>query len=91
MKITDHKEYMECVRNWNRYTLEEQEQLREWYRNYYSNNKDKERKRYRNLLCTEFRFRKRTSQESKDYKSKAINIHMLVIKVEGIQVRFDVE
>ena len=47
LTINNYKEYMEYIRKWNSLSQSEQEQLRQWYRDYYQNNKEKERKRYR--------------------------------------------
>jgi hypothetical protein len=54
--IKNYKDYLQCVKKWERLsTMREemgfifgQEQLKKWYRNYYSQNKESERLRYRN-------------------------------------------
>lgn len=38
---------MTCIRKWDYYDENEKEQLRQWYKNYYSKNQEKERERYR--------------------------------------------
>jgi hypothetical protein len=45
--INNYKEYLEYIRKWDRLSQNQQEQLRQWYRDYYQNNKENERKRYR--------------------------------------------
>lgn len=47
LTINNYTEYMDYVRKWANLSQNEQEQLRQWYRDYYQNNKEKERKRYR--------------------------------------------
>ena len=47
LTINNYKEYLEYIRDWDSLSTDEQEQLRQWYRNYYQKNKEKERKRYR--------------------------------------------
>ena len=42
--IKRYRDYMAC---WKYYDESEKEQLRQWYKNYYSKNQDKERERYR--------------------------------------------
>lgn len=46
LKINNYKEYLEYIQNWDNLTHDEQEQLRQWYRDYYQKTL-KERKRYR--------------------------------------------
>ena len=45
--IKRYRDYMACVRKWEYYDESEKEQLRQWYKNYYSKNQEKERERYR--------------------------------------------
>ena len=49
--IKNYKDYLQCVKNWDLYSELQQEQLKEWYRNYYSQNKESERLRYRNYYA----------------------------------------
>ena len=50
--ITNYKEYLKCIKNWDSYSAQEQEQLKKWYRDYYSKNKEIERQRYRNYYAS---------------------------------------
>ena len=45
--IKRYRDYMTCIRKWEYYDESEKEQLRQWYKNYYSKNQEKERERYR--------------------------------------------
>ncbi len=46
--IKNYKDYLQCVKKWDLYSELQQEQLKKWYRNYYSQNKESERLRYHN-------------------------------------------
>jgi hypothetical protein len=41
LTINNYKEYLEYIRNWNSLSTDDQEQLRQWYREYYQKNKGK--------------------------------------------------
>ena len=41
LTINNYKEYMDYIRKWEILSQNEQEQLRQWYRDYYQNNKEK--------------------------------------------------
>jgi len=41
--IKRYRDYMACIRKWEYYDESEKEQLRQWYKNYYSKNQEKER------------------------------------------------
>ena len=43
--IKNYKDYLQCIKNWDSYSAQEQEQLKKWYRNYYASNADKEKER----------------------------------------------
>jgi len=45
--IKNYSDYLQCVKNWESYSTEQQEELKKWYRDYYSQNKVSERQRYR--------------------------------------------
>jgi hypothetical protein len=47
LEIINYKVYLRFIRIWNKHSPAEQEQLRGWYRNYYNDNKEKERERYK--------------------------------------------
>jgi hypothetical protein len=49
--IKNYNDYLKCIKNWYVYSAQEQEQLKKWYRNYYSENKETERQRYRNYYA----------------------------------------
>lgn len=49
--IGNYKDYLQCIKNWDACSSQEQDQLREWYREYYSHNKEAERKRYRDYYA----------------------------------------
>ena len=49
--IKSYKEYLQCVKNWDLYSEIQQEQLKKWYRDYYSQNKESERQRYRTFYA----------------------------------------
>ena len=46
--IKNYKDYLQYIKNWDSYSVQEQDELKNWYRDYYSRNKDIERQRYRN-------------------------------------------
>lgn len=46
--IKNYKDYLEFIKNWDLYSELQQEQLKKWYRNYYTQNKESERLGYRN-------------------------------------------
>ena len=48
--IKNCKDYLQCIKNWD--SCSAQEQLKKWYRNYYSQNKEIERQRYRNYYAS---------------------------------------
>ena len=50
--IKNYKDYLEFIKNWDLYSELQQEQLKKWYRNYYTQNKESERLRYRNYYVT---------------------------------------
>ncbi len=50
--IRNYKDYLQCVRNWDAYSSQVQDQLRKWYREYYSHNKEAEQKRYRDYYAS---------------------------------------
>jgi hypothetical protein len=50
LTINNYKEYLEYIGSWDNLSPDEQEQLRQWYREYYQKNKEKERKRYREWI-----------------------------------------
>jgi hypothetical protein len=43
--IKNYGDYLQCIKNW--YSTEQKEELKKWYRDYYSHNKESERQRYR--------------------------------------------
>ena len=49
--IKNYKDYLEFIKNWDLYSELLQEQLKKWYRTYYSQNKESERLRYRNYYA----------------------------------------
>jgi hypothetical protein len=46
--IKNYKDYLEFIKNWDFYSELQQEKLKKWYRNYYTQSKESERLRYRN-------------------------------------------
>ena len=50
--IKNYKDYLKCIKNWDVYSAQEQEQLKKWYRDYYSENKEFERQWYRTYYFT---------------------------------------
>ena len=50
--IKNYKDYLKCIKNWDGYSAQEQEQLKKWYRDYYSENKEFERQWYRTYYFT---------------------------------------
>jgi hypothetical protein len=54
--IKNYCDYLQCVKNWGVYSVEQQVELRKWYRDYYSQNKLTERLRYRKYYAN-FLFR----------------------------------
>jgi len=49
--IKNYKDYLQCINNWDSYSVQEQQALRKWYRDYYSQNKETERLRYRSYYA----------------------------------------
>jgi hypothetical protein len=51
MTFTDsikiYNDFLKCIKNWDSYSAQEQEALKKWYRNCYTQNKEIERQRYR--------------------------------------------
>ena len=65
--ITNYKDYLKCIKNWDVYSAQEQEQLKKWYRDYYSENKEFERQRYRNYY---FKNADKERERVKKYKKQ---------------------
>ena len=49
--IKSHQAYIQCIKDWDSYSIDDQDQLRKWYRDYYARNKEAERKRYRDYYA----------------------------------------
>ena len=49
--IKNYKDYIKCIKNWDSYSVQEQQALKKWYRDYYSQNKETERQRYRSYYA----------------------------------------
>lgn len=45
LKIYNYNEFLKVIKK-NNYSIEEQEQIKQWYRDYYTNIKEQERGRY---------------------------------------------
>ena len=49
--IKNYKDYLKCIKNWDSNSVQEQEVLKKWYRDYYSQTKETERQRYRSYYA----------------------------------------
>jgi hypothetical protein len=67
--IKNYKDYLEFIKNWDLYSELQQEQLKKWYRNYYTQNKESERLRYRIIMLTI------QKKKKNDYKSTKKSNH----------------
>ena len=72
--IKTHQAYIQCIKNWDSYSVDEQEQLRKWYRDYYAKNKQAERKRYRDYYAANTEAEKERAKKYKKTKQSGDNV-----------------
>jgi hypothetical protein len=51
IEIKDYRHYLDCIKKWDTYSIDEQASLRAWYRKYYQSHQEKEQERYKSYYA----------------------------------------